>query len=35
MDVLEANDLTVIPTVSAPCITVLVQDTTLYAEELE
>lgn len=35
MDVLEANDLTVIPTSSAPCITVMVQDAALYAEVLE
>lgn len=29
-DVLEANDLTVVPRVDAPCLTVLVQDISLY-----
>lgn len=33
LGVLEANDLSVVPSVAAPCLTVLVQDISLYKPE--
>lgn len=33
LDVLEANDLSVVPSVTAPCLSVLVQDISLYKPE--